>query len=453
MNASATAMSGTLLFAALCAGLVTAGEPTRPGAPFRPRQVPIADLKGDSGTLYEAANTEVRGFTVVWRDWQRQPTDQALLRVYGNGVSEGVISGFPKPEATISERYYGEKEYSHSVAGRMEFGGVTFEVIRTAGGAVAAILVNGKEQPLYDGAYAPRISSNGKHFTYSAVSKQDKKQFTVIDGRKGVEYDWCTGVVFSPDGNRYAYMAGDGPNVFAVVDGVVGTTQPCEARAAVITEPSFGYHSLDGSELISWSPDSRRLLYILPPKSLTTTGRFYMDGEAISPLEGQMRRSLWSKDGSRFVYATRSRSKEALVLDGVILEDHGAIRDLAFSPDGKRFAYIAWDSHMGLPPCRVICDGQAGPEFFDPAVVGKISWAHNLAAVVFSRDSKHLAYVSKGSNGEEGKNWCVVLDGRKLQSYDDILTIPVFRADKVLYIAVVKGQDTTKVVQVAERIE
>ncbi len=435
-----------LLVAVLDTALLVAGESGAVAA-FHPKRIELAEIKGDSGILYETGNEEIRGFTVTWKDWQGKAVEEPFLRIFDDSVAEGVISGFPEPRVPI--RLRGDaRTYHDYLSGPRKAGDISIDVQRASGGGVEAIVVNGKKQPLYDGVYAPKLSANGKHYAYCAVSKAAKKQFPIIDGKKQDEFDWCTGIVFSPDGNRYAYIAGVDGSAFAVVDGKAGRRYPCKTSEVITTGRYFGYHYFNGPELIVWGPRSRKVAYVLS-EFWGTTGRVFVNEKQISPLESKISLSEWSEDGKHLAYiAGVEGGKEVMVLDGKKLEDHGDICDFGFSPDGDQLAYIVSDSEPGQPPCRVICNGRSGPRFYAPSVSGKISWVHNVNGVAFSPDGRHLAYVARDST--HGGKWFVMLDGRKLKKYDDILTVSAFRGNRVVYIAVLKGDRTTRVVQVAD---
>jgi len=447
MRASSQPILTAVIIGLLGSGLLLAA---RPGAntSFHPKKIQIAKITGDSGTLYEIPNAKARGFKVTWTDWQGRAVNEAYLRVYGDSVAEGAIPAFPKARLPLRYRH-DERLYHDYLRGKRVIGGTRIDVRRTAMGGITAIVVDGKQHPLYDGVYAPKLSSNGKHFAYCAVSYARRKQFAVIDGKKQAEFDFCTGVVFSPDGNRHAYVARNGARTFAIIDGITGKAYPCKERKVVTTQPYIGYTHGYGAESVMWSPDSKQVAYLL---GVACPTQVLINERIVSPIPTEMSQCQWSEDSKHFAFVgILPAHKECVVLDGKQLTAHDGVRDFAFSPDGTRLAYVSYDPELGKPPCRVFCQGRAGRRFYVPAIHGKVGWVHDVTAVVFSQDNKHLAHVARDS--KKGGKWFVILDGKKMRAYDDILTIPVFKKNRLVYIGVMRGTDTTKIVKVADQVD
>jgi Tol biopolymer transport system component len=94
-------------------------------------------------------------------------------------------------------------------------------------------------------------------------------------------------------------------------------------------------------------------------------------------------------------------TKQAMVLDGVVGPEFDEIdkRTVVFSPDSKRLAYIAKKKKKSI----VVVDGAAGKEYDN--IVG-------FPLILFSPDSKRFAYIA-----EQGKNRLVVVDGEEGEKY------------------------------------
>jgi WD40 repeat protein len=132
------------------------------------------------------------------------------------------------------------------------------------------------------------------------VTKGDK-QFVVLDGQAGPEYEQTRDLNFSPDGEQLAYIAWTGDKDFVVLDG--------------------------------------------------RKGREYEDVWEL----------LFSRDGKRLAYVARRDGKSFVVLDDQEGPGFDAIWmwNLQFSPDGKRVAYVAErDSKV-----FIVLDGQEGPKY------------------------------------------------------------------------------------------
>jgi hypothetical protein len=424
---------------------------------FRPTQILLPDVAKNGGVLLETDAATYQGANVAGAGWQGELTAHPLLRVYGPGVREGAILGLPMLHRQVTASEFDDTLHR----GKLQAGGHTLEVQAYSGGGLTAVHFDGKPQPLYGGVYAPRLGAGGRHWTYCGVSFENLTQFPVIDGKKAPEYDRCTGVVISPDGNHWAYHAIKDGQAFIVVDGNKWQSRPCSLGKTVSIEPK-GYSFQSGNELILWSPDSRHVASVMLKgdrgKKNDRYAVFVDDQEvtaaAIRPYL-DARHCRWSPDSRRFAYIGRDdKNEECMVVDGKVLEPRGAVRDFAFSPDSQRFAYIALtrrsDKH------EVICDGKILDVFSDPSIYGMFGWTHDVACVVFSPDSKHLAYVGHNLKNEKNKEfWYVGMDGRNntFKTNDDILTCPAFADGKLMYVAIDRNPKTVIISLVSEKVD
>lgn len=255
------------------------------------------------------------------------------------------------------------------------------------------------------------ISPNSQRLAYIVRTKSGSN--VVIDGKEEkrferIKYQEVSGgqcipvippassLVFSPDSRRLAYVV--------EVDG----------KSRVIVDGNEG-HSFD--EILPFRPvfsaDSKQLSYIARAGEFlfkVTNGK----EEEIPSISNFDKNTLvFSPDGKRFAYVRmKSPNRYAPVIDGQELEPAEMIDGkIVFSPDSKRVAYIA--SNLTLR--RLYVDGQAVSE---PAHV------HHVMSPVFSRDSKHVAYLIK-----VGNEHAVVVNGRELYHHEFIWNEPVFSPD------------------------
>ncbi|MCX7796643.1 MAG: hypothetical protein N2380_09035 [bacterium] len=131
---------------------------------------------------------------------------------------------------------------------------------------------------------------------------------------------------------------------------------------------------------------------------------------------------VFSSDGRRYAYisekidilAPSERGKFYVVLDGKECESFDYVEKVAlgFSPDNKRFVYIAsnngkWDEEGNYFGGKwfIVLDGERGNEFdeIDP-------WS-----LLFSPDSKRFAYSARISD-----KWYAVIDGVKSEPFDEV---------------------------------
>jgi Tol biopolymer transport system component len=193
---------------------------------------------------------------------------------------------------------------------------------------------------------------------------------------------------------------------------------------------------------------------------------------------GPLKDVIFSPDSKHLACAARIGQKWSVVIDGRAGREHDLVDKLIFSPDSKRFAYLALREPLGAvlngqlwhgtiinanegtvygsaveygAKLSAVVDGQPGPEYdvflmdsliFSPdsrhlayavgngrkrSVVldGRPSPEYDglrKDSMIFSSDSKHLAYAAKS-----GRKWSVV-DGQRGPEYDGVAT-PIFSPD------------------------
>jgi len=157
------------------------------------------------------------------------------------------------------------------------------------------------------------VSPDIKRVAY--VAKAGDKEFAVVDGKEGKQYDDVYGLTFSPDSKRVAYWAKAGGKQFAVVDGKEGKQYD---EIGIVCY--FDLFAVVFTHSFTFSPDSKRVAY-------------------------------WAKAGD----------KEFAVVDGKEGKQYGLMYFLTFSPDSKRVAYVA---KAGLK-YLVVVDGKEG-KLYDP---------------------------------------------------------------------------------------
>lgn len=165
------------------------------------------------------------------------------------------------------------------------------------------------------------------------------------------------------------------------------------------------YVSPDGQHIAIDKPSgSRRIINVdgVDGEQFDSLGRPMDVGNKSKPLAAQV--IIFSPNGTRFAYPIQRAGKDLVVVDQTTY-DFGSGSGFVFSPDSKRFAYIATrKTPQGLRK-SVIVDG------VDVQGLDEVKGD----ALHFSSDSKHIAYVSF-SKGE----WRVTVDGTPGPPFQEI---------------------------------
>jgi hypothetical protein len=131
----------------------------------------------------------------------------------------------------------------------------------------------------------------------------------VVNGEPGPGYARILNGVpplFSPNGEHFAYVAGDGSDWFVVVDHEAGPAHPDVLQR----KPVFG-------------PDGQRIAYIVKEDGLFHVA---LDGELGPPCETLGAASLvFSADGAHFAYAAKRDGEWAISLDGESTDEYDGI--------------------------------------------------------------------------------------------------------------------------------
>jgi len=168
---------------------------------------------------------------------------------------------------------------------------------------------------------APVWTADGRTLFYVSQAKGRQRLIAhdvATDRRETlVRFDGVITFVVSPDGSRVAYqVVEDGPKIavpLSVIDRPTGTTD----RVADEYSPAF-FWSPDGSKLLSMVPEVDERLWfrwgVWEDGSSFTTGRFVpsleLSREYLQFFEQYAQSmTLWSPDGSAFVYAGENESQ------------------------------------------------------------------------------------------------------------------------------------------------
>jgi uncharacterized repeat protein (TIGR03803 family) len=280
-------------------------------------------------------------------------------------------------------------------------------------GDTSHMVVDGQVGPNYVVIQPAVFSADGSHIGYIACKTlRPEKWVAVIDGQEQPEFDRLGNVMFSPDGKHSVYTATDASGgrsaTYAVVDG----------------KKSLNYA---GCTDFVFSPDSQHLAYVATSNKAVVV----LDGK-----EGDAHDSIlltpgaFSPDSKRFAYIAQDSNKFTLVLDGKPGPAQPSIdpRSLQFTPDSQH--------------CRFKVGMSADASFYamDDQSVESAGSAVDLAA---TPDGRHTAIVAAKDVGTGAQTCRVSLDGKPIGgTYQGIQSLQI-SADgaHVAYLGFSSGTD------------
>lgn len=249
---------------------------------------------------------------------------------------------------------------------------LAYAAIADAGGWV--MVVDGARSPGYRLIDFRQTMLNGKRLIYVAQTA-DQQWHLVADGKPGPGYGGISQLKLTPDGAHYAFVAQSvgSPNPVAVVDGVV------EGQAL------FGVHFLEQA------PDGRVAYQasIRPaPNDRSGLAALIVGGRALPGSCGTV------SPGN----CQSFNNPQSAGFDVGYRGSH-----VAFSPDGKGFAYIE-SNRPTRPDVTVMVNGKAmGPTY------------QQATDLTWSPDGSRFAYRGQSPTGS-----FLVLDGEELPNYGQI---------------------------------
>jgi hypothetical protein len=267
------------------------------------------------------------------------------------------------------------------------------------------VVVDGAPILQFEAAAAPPVFSlDGEHLAFVAVGDAGKQR-VVVDGVAGPQFDELGGgvvgagpqwLVFSRDGQRFAYGARSGDMWRVVIDGEIGP-------------PYAGLYGLP-----TFSTDGTRVAY---QAVVAKKARVVLDGTP-QELHQNVGRPIFSSDGKRVMYMVSDEERFAMVVDGergpefddVYIQPNTFEFGYTFSPDSRHFGYLACRGKRRFHRGKwfAVVDGEIGPEFDDvgPYLGADKATRAKAGEPRFSPDGSHFAFAA-----QVGKQWSMVIDG------------------------------------------
>jgi Tol biopolymer transport system component len=286
----------------------------------------------------------------------------------------------------------------------------------------AVLKMNGQTVAEYDEAAVGtlRFSPDSKHWAMGVkrqgtggmfFGKSKPKWFMMVDGKPiGLGYDVLADPVFSPDGNRIAFLAKDGEKARVCVDG--------KSPAAY-----------DDSGALVFSPDSKHVAY-----GAKVGEKWFVVRDGVKETEfDAITGSIFSPDSAHCAYVAYRGDRKAAMIDGVVGKFYKSVGKIHFSPDGRRVCYAAGDDATGV---FMVIDGKEGKTY---SMI-----QHDPPA--FSPDGSRVVYVA--AIGDKNKFEQFVVDNGVEGKHYQGVSGPVITSDgkHLAYDVVLKAQDRASVV-------
>jgi hypothetical protein len=376
----------------------------------------------------------------------------------------------PKPEAVDSRGLATRDPVAARGIAYAPDGRVAYVVVKGERESVVVRARDGKlsEDRAYDFVRDLQFSASGR---LAYVARSGALERVVIDGRESRGYEHvCTYVplVFSRDGARYAYLAGNGEATWLVLDeieqslptdafarpvfsddgkhwvyyGVRGTPWSATARSKrqVVLDgeagPEYDYRHLVG--VPRFRPDNGNLFYIAGRDER----RFVVDGSREGKAYANVYSPRMSRDGKHVAYvAEPERGRYTVVIDGKEQGPYSCCvldSELAMDASGSRVAYPVPRGEGAARSFHLNLNGRELGRAY--ALISQVALSpegapESFAFVGAEASGKPPAYL-----GDPARRYVVVQDEVEGKRYDAIRELQYDGRGRAFYVARTEGR-------------
>ncbi len=251
-------------------------------------------------------------------------------------------------------------------------------------GGKERVQVDGQQWPEFDGfirggIQSPTIipSPDGQHMAACVVI--DGKQHVIVDGIVGPAVEGLNpfGFHFSKTGGRYFYFSHSREKIRILLNG--------------LPEPEFDeIFGFDASD------DGQQIVYVGGNKDGSFMSGYrsqvFINGKPGPKTNAPHPGVAVSGDGKHLAFVTDAGDKVRVVLDGVPGPDFDIVGEMAFSSNGRHFAYAGNRAGNGMLVIDGMIQSQLNGEAFRAAHGGQVNFAG--FDFQFCPDGRHIIYQS-----------------------------------------------------------
>ena len=238
--------------------------------------------------------------------------------------------------------------------------------------ARVAFVVDGHTGTFYDEIREPVFSPDSLHYAYAA--RKGDRWCIVHDGREGQWHDNVGLPVFSPNGHHLAYSASDRKQLRLIRDGR-------EENPALFTAGDYLGN-------IVYSPDSKRLLYLLGRE--ISVSRLVVDGKERQEFGG-VQEALFSPQGQVVLV----NSNNQILVDGQYLDGAQYIAALQFMPGDRLTYYAQLNGIRGIQIDHDYLPRTQEPARYAQNHISRVQFLPHAQRVIFSHGGGRWATVEQ----------------------------------------------------------
>jgi len=309
-------------------------------------------------------------------------------------------------------------------------------------GGKYTLRLDGKQQGgTYQEVKFLNASPGGEHVAF--FGRLNSKWALVMDGREGAQqYTKSTSVAFQPGGFSYAYGACVERKCHMFVDG--------SETGGEYEDISYPRYSSSGKKLAYLGKREKKWIAVIDGKEMgLELDDFWTFG--------------FAHDGARFFVAGRRRNLFGYVVDGLPGPEFEVISPIAFSTDGRHYAYGGTVSKSGFKKQKVlgtvVLDGQSTLTYEGKGMTGSWSSLGGSQEVLqtglrdFTPDFDGISNPDFSPEGKlvyavrrDGGDIAVLVGADAGPGFEDILSPVIFTRDESHFVYVARrGSDFVEV--------